>query len=124
MSPRPKNKTEEERIDELANEKLAELLSIVDLRKIVTVDRPRGIVYIGGSRVDAGRLANLKAEAEFFIASDLWNLLYETPKELAHKAMFVAGESIDDMKKGRSMLYVLSSQKNIIDTFRSYIPKK
>jgi len=118
------NKLNEEKIDRLANEKLASLLSLVDPQKIVRIDKPRGIVYIGGNRVDNNRLANLKAEAEFFLASDLWSLLYETPKALAEQAMFVSGESLDDMKKGRSMLYTLSTQKNIIDTFKSYTPKK
>lgn len=124
MNQSKKTKTDDERIDELANEKLAALLTVIDPRKIVTIDKPRGIVYIGGVRVDVGRMANLKAEAEFFLASDLWSLLYETPKELAQRAMFVSGESLVDMQKGKSMLYTLSTQKNILDTFKSYIPKK
>jgi hypothetical protein len=116
------NKTKS--IDDLANEKLASLLSIVDPAKIVTVDKPRGIVYIGGVRVDNNRLANLKAEAEFFLASDLWSLIYETPKELAQRTMFVSSETLVDLQKGKSMLFTLSSQKNIIDIFKSYVPKK
>ncbi len=99
-------------------------MTVIDPRKIVTIDKPRGIVYIGGTRVDNARLSNLKAEAEFFLASDLWALIYETPKELAQRAMFISGESLVDMQKGKSMLYTLSTQKNILDTFKSYIPKK
>ncbi len=114
----------DQEINELANKKLADLLSLVDLNKIVTVDKQRGIVYIGGIKVEASRLANLKAEAEFFLASELWNLIYETPKELAQRAMFITGESLADMQKGKSMLYTLSAQKNIIDTFNSFNPKK
>lgn len=124
MNQSKKIKTVEEQIDEMANEKLANLLSIVDLRKIVTIDKPRGILFIGGARVDPARLANLKAEADFFVTSELWSLIYETPKELAQRAMFVSGESLADMQKGKSMLYTLSSQKNIVDTLRSYTPKK
>lgn len=110
--------------EELAKYKLAQLLSVVDMDKVVTVDKSRGIVYIGGVQVEEGRLANLKSEADAIEAFDLWHLLSETPKELAHKAMFVAGESITDMAKGRSMLYTLSSQKNIIEIFKSFKPKK
>lgn len=108
---------------ELADKKLNDLLSPTDLHCIVTLNKQAGAIYIGGERVDEGRLANLKSEAEYFEKSDLWKLLYESPKELAQRAMFVAGESVDDMKKGRSILYTLSSQKNILETFKSYKPK-
>ncbi len=90
----------------------------------MTIDKQKGIIYVGGERIDVARLANLKAEADFFLASDLWTLLYETPKELAQRAMFVNGESLVDMQKGKSMLYTLSTQKNILETFKSFIPKK
>ena len=113
----------DKRAEELAKRKLSELLSPVDLRKIVTLDKEKGIVYIGGERAEAGRLSNLKAEAEFFLQSDLWTLLYENPKELASRTMFVSGETLADMQKGKSILYTLSTQKNIIDTFKSYVEK-
>lgn len=115
----------EERAKELVDEKLARMLSVVDLNKIVTVDKNRGMVFVGGVRVEEGRLASLKAEAEYFSRSDLWALLYETPKELAQKSMFVSGESLADMQKGKSILYTLSAQSNILGVFISYQqPKK
>lgn len=114
----------EKRAEELATQKLNDLLAPVDLNKIVTLDKQRGLVYIGGVKVEEGKLSNLKAEADFFMQSELWQLIYETPKELAQRAMFVSGDGIDEMKKGRSILYSLSTQKNIVETFRSYMPKK
>lgn len=110
----------EKRTEELALKKLNDLLSPVDLRAIVRLDAKHGVVYINGERVDQGRLSNLNAEAKFLMESDLWRLLTETPKELAQRRMFVAGESIDDMKAGRSILYTLSAQQNIVDTFLGY----
>lgn len=113
----------DKKAEELAKEKLSKLLSNADLYKIVTLDKQRGIVYVGGERIDDNRLANLKAEAEFFANSDLWSLIYETPKELAQKSMFVSGDSIESMQKGRSILYTLSTQNNIIEVFKSYVKK-
>ncbi len=109
--------------EELSKKKLNDLLSPVDLRMIVTMDKQRGIIFIGGEKVEDGRLANLKSEAEFLIKTDLWQLLYETPKELASRAMFVTGETIADMQKGKSILYTLSTQNNIVQTFKGYIGK-
>lgn len=93
------------------------LLSNVDLSRIVSLDKARGIVYIGGKQVDKGRLTNLKAECEFLMQSDIYKLLIETPKELAQRTMFVNSESLDDMKKGKSILFTVSTQENIINTF-------
>jgi hypothetical protein len=110
-------------IEEEADNKLNKLLSTVDTNKIVTIDKNHGIVYIGGVKADEGQLTNLKAEAEALMRFDLWHLLYETPKELAQRTMFVHSESLDDLKKGKSMLYLLDSQKKIIDIFLSYQQK-
>lgn len=102
---------------------LNSLLSNVDLNRIVSLDKARGIVYIGGKQADRGRLTNLKAEAEFLMQSDLWKLLQETPRELAQRAMFVDSESIDDLKKGKSILYTLSTQQKIVDTLLTVVIK-
>lgn len=99
---------------------LNDLLSPVDLTAIVSFDKTNGIVYVGGEKATDGQLKNLKSEAEFLLSSELWKLLYETPKELAQRAMFVNGESLDDMKKGKSILYTLSTQKNILEVLKSY----
>lgn len=110
----------DEKSDEKALKMVNDLLSPVDLTKIVTLDKGRGIVYIGGKRVEEGQMNNLKSEAEFLMNSELWQLMQETPKELAQRAMFVDSENLDGLKKGRSILYALSTQKNILEVLRSY----
>lgn len=113
----------EQRAEELANKKLLAMLSIVDMNSIVTLDAKNGFLYIGGEKTDDAKLANLRSEAEFLMESDIWKLLQETPKELAHKALFITSESLDDLKKGKSMLYTLSAQQNIINILLSYKKK-
>ncbi len=109
----------EEKIQAEVNKRLAALLSIVDERMIITFSPNMKAVFIGGVQAEESQLLSLKAEAEFILQSSLWQILYETPKQLAMKAMFVAGESMDDMKKGRSMLYTLDTQKRILETLAS-----
>ncbi len=110
--------------EELAQQKLAKLLSPIDPATIVTFDTRSRIVYIGGEKAEESRLGNLKSEADFLAESDLWKILVETPKKLAEKAMFLEGENLDTMKKGRSMLYTLATQQKILDTFRTYAQSK
>lgn len=108
--------------EELVKDKLSKLLSVVDQRQIVTFSERMKAVFIGGIQATPEELVSLKAEAEMLSQLRLWQLLYETPKELAQRAMFMAGESIDDMKKGRAILYTLDTQRRIIDTLKSYQP--
>ena len=104
---------------ELADKMLNEMLSVVDENKIISVN-PRGMVYIGGEQADEAYLMNLKSEAEMIESTNLWTILIETPKKLAQEAMFVKGETLADMTKGKSMLYLLATQKKIIETIKSY----
>jgi len=105
------------------NKELLKLLTVVDFNNIITVDQ-RGIVSIGGRKATDIELSNLKAEAEFFLTSSLWKIIYESPKELAQRAMFINGEGLDDLKKGRAMLYTLESQKRILEMLKTYNPVK
>lgn len=105
----------------MASKELHKLLSVVDPKLVVSFDSKAGAIYIGGERADAQRLANLKAEADFFMESDLWNILNQTIRELAQRAMFVDGKTLEDMQKGRSMLYLLDTQKKIVDTFKAFV---
>lgn len=110
----------EKMADNRLHDKLVALLTVVDDRAVVTFNQKAGAIYIGGERAEPARLQALKAEAEFVLASDVWKIIYESPKELAQRAMFTAGESLDDMRKGRAILYTLETQKKILDTFISY----
>lgn len=112
----------EARAGELAKDKLNALLSAIDERKVISFNSREKSVYIGGERVsDPKILTNLKAEADALVNFDLWQVLSETPKKLAQKALFEDdGKSEILHAKGRSMLYLLDTQKNIIATLRSY----
>ncbi len=114
----------ENKAEELALKKLNDLLSNCDLSKIVTVDKRAGVLFIGGKQADDAILSNLQAEAKFFEESELWNLIYNTPKLLAERAMFIDSESLDGLRKGRSILYTLSTQKNILNVIKTYVPKQ
>lgn len=108
----------DEQAEGLAKKKLNDLLSAVDMNGIVTFNKQQGTIFIGGDRVTPERLSNLQSESEALQSMDIWRLIYETPKELAQRSMFVQGETLADMQKGRTMLYLLSTQKNILDIFR------
>lgn len=106
----------DDQAEKLSVKKMEELLTGVDMSKVVTVNK-FGFVFIGGIKAEDAQLKNLKAEAEALQQMDIWKILNETPKQLAQQTMFVSSETINDLKKGKSMLFVLSQQRNIVDTF-------
>ncbi len=110
----------EKMVSDRIMDKMAELLTVIDERHIISFSDKTKSVYVGGVKADEGQLRNLKAEAEYLLDSSIWKVLHETPKELAQRAMFVAGESIADMQKGRTILYTLSTQKRILDMLCAY----
>ncbi len=110
----------EARAEEIATQRLQSLLSVVDERSIVTFNHKNGLIYIGGELAEAGQLNGLKSEAEFLVQSDLWKLIYESPKSLAEKAMFSDDGNLDNLLlKGRVMLYTIGTQKKIVETFKN-----
>lgn len=111
----------EEKAKEITEKRLNEMLSVVDTNQVIS--QKSGFIYLGTNHASDIQLSNLKAEAEFLKNSSIWNIIQETPKELAQRAMFVAGDSLDDMKKGRSILYTLDSQKKVIDMLLLYNKK-
>lgn len=105
---------------ELVEKELCMMLSVVDMKKVITFDERKGAIFIGGERAEPSALANLKSEAEFLQKSDIWPLLNASIRRLAEIAMFEKGENIESMQKGRSMIYLLSTQNKILDTLASY----
>lgn len=102
----------------LSRRKLAELLSTINEEDIIATKG--NTLYLGGKLADPQRIANLKAEADFFMASDLWKVLNETPKELAQRAMFMEdGKLENQLLKGRAILFTLATQQKVIHTLQS-----
>lgn len=115
----------EKRAEELAREKLAKMLSVIDERMIISFSEREKAVYIGGEKItDPQQLLNLKQEAEAMTKFDLWRVLNETPKKLAQNAMFIDDGKIENqLLKGRVMLYFLDTQNKILTTLKSYSQK-
>ncbi len=108
----------DDQADLLAVQKLQNMLTGVDLTRVVTMTRT-GLIYIGGEKADEIRLQNLRAEAEALVQMEIWKLIHETPRELAQKQMFVSSETLDDVKKGKAVLFLLSQQDNIVEILRN-----
>lgn len=109
--------------EELAKKKVGELLGGVDLEQVVTVDRRMNAILIGGRPAEEGLLNTLRSEVEFLLSSEIWKLIQETPKKLAERALFLEGENMDSLIKGRAILYTLSTQENIVNKLRDYVKK-
>lgn len=108
------------KLDKESEDKVAKLLGFVDEKSIITIDKIKGIIYIGGQRVDPVRLASLQAESTFLLNSELWKILSETIRHMAHEIMFTKSKTYEDLLSGKMWLYHLDIQKKILETFKSF----
>lgn len=108
------------KIDKDIDQEIAKLLGFADFKSIMTFDESKGVIYIGGERVDDSRLANLKSESEFVLNSELWKILMETIKHMAEQMMFVRSSKWEDLQSGKMWLYHLDIQKKLMEIFKRY----
>lgn len=108
----------EKRAEELADEKVSKLLGTFDGKKVITYSEKTGQIFLGGERIEKELIPTLNSEATFIKESQLWSILSNTIGDIARKTMFDKSQNFDDMLKGKMLLYQLSIQNKIIDTFR------
>ncbi len=117
-------KTNEDKIKEQANLLISNLFGFGDEKQVITHSKQTNQFFVGGIAIDDSRVANLRSEAEFFLASDMWKIINETLRDVACKVMFEKSTSFDDMKNGKSILYTLSFQNNTLNLLKNYKPKR
>ncbi len=103
-----------------AEKYLTSILGFIDEKSIFTFDEKMGIFFLGGERVDPGRMNNLKSEAEIFLRSDLWKVLNETITFMAYQHIFVKSNSFEDVLSGKMWLYHMDIQKKLMNTMRRF----
>lgn len=114
----------EEKAKELTSKRLGEMLGFVDEKFILTHNKEKGFVFLGGEKLTPEQIMNLKSEAEIILTSTMWKIFYNSIGDIARKAMFEKSETFQDMLSGKMLLYHLSLQKNILDLFKKYESKK
>ena len=72
------------------------------------------VVYLGGHKVEAPELGNLKAEAQFFNETRLKQIIFGSLREQAQEMMFKKSKTTDDIMFGKAMLLCLETQENIV----------
>ena len=94
---------------------LRHLLCVVDINHVVRSDNTG--IYINGKKLDENELLSLKQEVHRFKASQLYQLLQETPKQQSLKLIFEKSENFDDVRNGKMILYTLDVQNKILNLF-------
>lgn len=105
--------TDKDKIEARVEERLAEMLFGNSPKDIMTTNT-QGHLFINGERADEVKVSNLKAEAEFFMTSELWKIIHDSINTSTQKDLFVSSQSIADIQRGKTILYTLSVQNNMI----------
>ncbi len=113
----------DEQVEMKSKKLLSDLLGAVDERKVITYNKKTGSIFIEGKKIEEHQIMSLKAEAEYLLKSDLWQIINQTLKLQAERTMFENSTTFQDVLNGKMMLYNLSFQNNILNIFASYTPK-
>lgn len=114
----------DEKAKVLAEKMLSDMIGFTDKNKIITYEKTKGLLFIGGEKQLPEQLFNLKQEAEIIYSSQLYGIIYNTIGELARQRIFVTSKDWQDVLAAKMALYNLDTMKTIIDILRSYEPKK
>lgn len=74
--------------------------------------------YHRGQELSPLELRNLREEVIFIKNSQLWEIITNSLKEEARKAMNENALTFDDMRSGKLLLYAISLQEKIIDKLK------
>lgn len=110
-------------LEEAVNKRLVEMLGFYDFKAIFTHNEVTGSLFINGEKIEGGKLANLKSEAEFILKTDLWKILDETLRFTAYERMFTKSKTIEDLLSGKMWLYHIDTQKKIMNLLKRVIVK-
>ena len=74
-----------------------------------------GTLFLGGKKLTAPEVENLKAEIRYFKTLRLYSIFMETVREQARLTMFEKAQNFDDMRSGKGMLHAIGVLENILN---------
>ena len=82
---------------------------------ISTTKSPAGnVIMIGDKKATEAQINDLKADANRFKQSLLYEVLIATPKKQAMDAIFYNSNSLEDLTIGKTMLRTLDVMENVL----------
>lgn len=116
-----KRKLEELSESELLYELLWKKYNALDSKKVIYAGNKDGMwsVKLGGKPVKGTELQNLQNEAKMIKQTRLWAMMLEAKKNAAHTYMFTGMKTLDDAHYGKTLLYSMSIDEQILDALEN-----
>jgi hypothetical protein len=102
----------------LLNWAIKEMLSPVDLTKVLTCEEKTGVLKLGGEQLSDLEVQELKGEVAAFTRFKLFNIYHETLRQKAIEKGFYQSTDAEQVLAGKMMLHSLSIQKMILEAVK------
>ena len=89
------------------------LLPVIESKELIVFNGKQ--IFIDGKPLNDAEIRSLKAEAQAMNEFRLWKLIVNYHENLAMKKMFKEAQDMNSLLFGKSVLYALSIQKEIIE---------
>lgn len=93
------------------------LLPVVDTKELIVFTK-NGKIFVGGEELTQGEINNLKSEARVIEQMRLWSIIVNKLNEKAQSKVYEESVDITDLLFGKTVLYVLNVQKQIINKLK------
>lgn len=97
---------------------LQHLYVALTISDVVSQDKA-GNLYVDGKPVTKDEIRQIQAEIKAMDGFRIWKLMGESTKSAAEERLYRKAVTADDMVFGKAMLYNLSLQKSILESFRN-----
>lgn len=93
------------------------LLPIVNIEQVISFKNKK--LYINHKEATVGQVNNLVAEANIIEKMDLWQIINNDLNEKTRKRVYVDSVDIMDLVVGKTILYTLDVQANLISKIKN-----
>lgn len=93
------------------------LLPVVDDQQIISFKNKK--LYINHVEATVGQVNNLVAEANLIEATELWKIINNDLNEKTRKRVYVDSTDVMDLVVGKTILYTLDVQQNLINKIKN-----
>lgn len=95
----------------------SKLLPVIKPEDLIAFTK-NGKVFVGGKELAPNELNNLRSEADILGKLQIWDLIVNKLNEKSQKKMYLDAIDATDMIVGKTILYVLNFQKEILDKLK------
>lgn len=107
----------------IKNYLLRHLLGVIIVENVITVDKKKNMVFVGGKPISSDDIRQLQAEIKALEGFKIWGIMTNSLKHIAQDKIFNKSLNFEDVMAGKLMLFNLDTQESIAKVVKNIVAK-